>query len=660
MAVPATPGGRVIEKGSVFLFTFNRYVNFLLQTEGMPKRELRGGFRSFSIFLGSMISLIVFYTAFNGVFANLIQNSMVLCVLLTLCFLWYPAAHYSPKDRPSFIDCVLVILSLAVMFWTLFHQPRFEMRIPLVSEILLLDKIAGVILIILVLECCRRTAGMVVTAIACVAIWYAFAGPSFNSMFKHPGFNFDKFIDVLYLTTEGVFGSLVGMVASVLFGFISFGVFMASTGGDKYFMDIALSLAGKQPGGPAKVAVVASGLMGMISGSSVANIVTTGSVTIPLMKSIGYKPEEAGAVEACASSGGQIMPPVMGAGAFLMADYLGITIFNVACIAFLPAVLFYLGLWWFNDKVARKRGLKGMKEVPRVKDAIINSMHMWIPIFVLIAMCTMKFSPFYSAVVCTFFVFVFAMAKERSWRLLKNIFIILEGCAVSMVSIAGILAAAAIIVAIISQTGLMVKSTSIILAFARGTLFLTVIILLVISYFMGMGLPVTSCYVILASLGVSALVKCGVPAIGAHLMLFWSSMVAGITPPVCVAAFVAANVAKADAMKTGFQSLKMGSLFYLIPITFLKSDFLTGGFPVAVVIFAILCVSTYHYVAMIEGYMLHKLNLIERVASGFTFVGSFLSVLNIYSMHTRSTMLVISIIIFAVLQITQRKIFKFS
>ncbi|MDO4561516.1 MAG: TRAP transporter fused permease subunit [bacterium] len=647
-------------KGSVFLFSFKRYVNFLLQTEGMPKRKLEGGFRSLSIFLGSMISLIVFYTAFNGVFANLIQNSMVLCVLLALCFLWYPATHFSPKDRPSFIDCILVALSLAVMSWTLLHQPRFEMRIPLVSEILLLDKIAGVILILLVLECCRRTAGMVVTAITCVAIWYAFAGPSFDSMFKHPGFDFDKFIDVLYLTTEGVFGSLVGMVASVLFGFISFGVFMASTGGDKYFMNIALSLAGKQPGGPAKVAVIGSGLMGMISGSSVANIVTTGSVTIPLMKSIGYKPEEAGAVEACASSGGQIMPPVMGAGAFLMADYLGITIFDVASVSFLPAVLFYLGLWWFNDKIARKRGLKGMEEVPRVKEAIFNSMHMWIPILVLITMCMMKFSPFYSAVVCTLFVFVFAMFKEKSLRLLKSTFNILEGCAVSMVSIAGILAAAAVIVAIISQTGLMVKSTSIILAFAGGTLFFTVIILLVISYFMGMGLPVTSCYVILASLGVPALVKCGASDIGAHLMLFWSSMVAGITPPVCVAAFVAANVAKADAMKTGFQSLKMGSLFYLVPITFLKSDFLTGGFTTAVIIFAILCVSTYHYVAAIEGYMLQRLNLIERVASWVAFLCSFISVLNIHSLQARLAMLVLSVIIFVVLQITQRKIFKFG
>ncbi|MCR5334996.1 MAG: TRAP transporter fused permease subunit [Synergistes sp.] len=626
----------------------------------MPKRNLGGFWRKVSILLGSIITLVVFYTAFFGLFPNLVQNSSVLCTLFAICFLWYPATKNSNMEKPSILDIALVILSLLVMLWTLYSQPRFEMRIPFVSEILTLDKIAGLILVLLALECCRRTAGMVVTVITLVAIWYAFYGPSLDNMFKHPGFDFDKFIDVLYLTTEGLFGTLVGMVASVLYGFISFGVVMAATGGDKYFMDIALSLAGKQPGGPAKVAVVSSGLMGMISGSSVANIVTTGSVTIPLMKNLGYKPEEAGAVEACASSGGQIMPPIMGAGAFLMADYLGKTIFDIALIAFLPAVLFYLGLWWFNDKIARKRELKGLETVPRIRDAIINSVHMWVPIAILIAMCMMKFSPFYSAAMCTVFVFLFAMIKDRSLQLLKKLFQTMEACAVSMVSVAGILAAASIIVAVISQTGLMVKSTSIILSFSGGTMFMTVVILLIISYIMGMGLPVTSCYVILAALGVPALVKCGSSDIGAHMMLFWSSMVAGITPPVCVAAFVAANVAKADAMKTGFQSLKMGSLFYLVPITFLKSDFLTSGLVATFVIFAILAIATYQYVASVEGYMLYRLNLFERLISFICFLLAYVSVMNIFPMHTRGIMLAVALAIFVYMQLTQRKIFKFG
>lgn len=632
-----------------------RAIMVLLDSEGVSKRELSGFFRVCSMVIGAALTLLVFYTAFNGVFANLIQNSIVLCGLLALTFMWYPACKLSPKHRPSVIDITLSALALVVMIWTVYSQPRFEMRIPLVSDIFTFDKFAGVVLVCLVLEACRRTAGIIVTCIAGLAIWYAFAGPVFDSMLRHPGFDFDKFIDVLYLTTEGVFGSLVGMIASVLYGFISFGVLLQATGGDKYFMDIALSLAGKRAGGPAKVAVVGSCLMGMISGSSVANIVTTGSVTIPMMKNIGYKPEEAGAVEACASSGGQIMPPIMGAGAFLMADYLGVSFFTVASVSLAPAVLFYLGLWFFNDKIAKKRGLKGLDEVPSFFESIKNSVHMWVPIAVLIAMCMMKFSPFYSAAMCTIFVFVAAMLKERSTRLAKRIFHIMESCAISMTSIAGIIAAAAVIVAIISQTGLMIKSTSIILTLSGGKMVLTILILLAISYVMGMGLPVTSCYVILAALGVPALVKCGAPAIGAHLMLFWSSMVAGITPPVCVAAYVAANVAKADPMRTGFQSLKMGSLFYLVPLTFLYSNILTGHPLEIFAIFAALALGIYFYVVAIEGFMLIKINIVERLAALLIFLLLFASIFNGVSHPHRVAMIGTSLVMSAFMFLRQRR-----
>ena len=632
-----------------------RAIMALLDSEGVSKRELSGFFRVCSMTIGTLLTLLVFYTAFNGIFPNLIQNSIVLCGLLALTFMWYPACKFSPRNRPSVIDICLSALALLVMVWTVYSQPRFEMRIPLVSDILAFDKFAGVVLVCLSLEACRRTAGIIVTCIAGVAIWYSFAGRVFDSIFRHPGFDFDKFVDVLYLTTEGVFGSLVGMISTVLYAFISFGVLLQATGGDKYFMDIALSLAGKRPGGPAKVAVVGSCLMGMISGSSVANIVTTGSVTIPMMKNIGYKPEEAGAVEACASSGGQVMPPIMGAGAFLMADYLGVSFFTVASVSFAPALLFYLGLWFFNDKIARKRGLEGLAEVPSFWQSVKDSVHMWVPIGVLIAMCMMKFSPFYSAAMCTIFVLIAAMLKQRSTQLIRRVFAIMESCAISMTSIAGIIAAAAIIVAIISQTGLMIKSTSIILTLSGGSMVLTILILLAISYVMGMGLPVTSCYVILAALGVPALVKCGAPAIGAHLMLFWSSMVAGITPPVCVAAYVAANVAKADPMRTGFQSLKMGSLFYLVPITFLYSNILTGRPLEILAIFSVLALAVYFYVVAIEGFMLTKMNGFERLVALFIFLALFASIFNGIDIMHKAAMIGVSLVLTGFMFLKQRR-----
>jgi TRAP-type uncharacterized transport system fused permease subunit len=277
-----------------------------------------------------------------------------------------------------------------------------------------------------------------------------------------------------------------------------------------------------------------------------------------------------------------------------------------------------------------------MKEVPDLKGSIVRSLHLWIPILVLIALCCLKFSPFLSASACTLFILISTIVYERSLKLLKKIFLILEACALAMISIIGIMGCAAIIVGITNHTGLMIKSTSIILSLSSGNIIITALILLVVSYFMGMGLPVTSCYVILSALGVSALIKSGATPIGAHLMLFWSTMVAGITPPVCVSAFVAANVAEADAMKTGFASLKMGLMFFLIPITFLFSNILTGSIIEISTIFCILLLGIYHLVVAIEGVFLRKINIIYRLVSLIIFSLASASIYNAFEIKTRA------------------------
>lgn len=633
--------------------------NIIVQ-EVSSKRELTGITRRCAFIIGVTLTVLVFYTAFRGVFVPLIQNSIVLCFLLALTFLWYPATAKSPKNKPSVTDYILVVASLLVLFWTIYNQPRFEMRMPFVSEIQTIDKIVGLTLIILVLECCRRTVGIMVTSIGIVFILYGFLGSHMPGILQHPGFSFEKFIDILYLTTEGIFSSLVGMTATIIFGFISFGVFLQSTGGDKYFIDIALALAGKKSGGPAKVAVLGSSLMAMISGSSIANIVTTGSLTIPMMKSIGYKPEQAGAVEAVASSGGQIMPPIMGAGAFLMADALGVSFFDIAMVSFAPAVLFYCALWFFNDKIAKKRGLAGMSEVPELWSSIKNSFHMWIPIFVLIVMCIMKFTPFLAAAICTVLIYLMSYIKKTNKVSFKELFYIIEKCAISMTTIAGIIATASVIVAIINVTGLMIKSTSIILSLSGGNIVITILILLVISYIMGMGLPVTSCYIILAALGVPSLVKCGATPIGAHLMLFWSSMVAGITPPVCVAAYVAANVAGSDPMKTGLNSLKMGSMFYLLPLLFLFTNILTGSIYEIIALFAIALASIYFFVVGLEGYFLTKIKTFDRILSILIFFLLFMSTFNIVPISTKIVFIITAIIVSVIVYIRQQKSIKIS
>ena len=523
------------------------------------------------------------------------------------------------------------------------------MRMPYVSEVLLPDKIAGLVLVALVLESCRRTVGVIVTIIALFFIGYGFFGPYMPGVFVHPGLSLNKFVDAMYMTTNGLFGSLVSMCATIIFAFISFGVFLQGTGGEKYFIDMALALAGKRPGGPAKVAILGSGSMGMISGSTIANIVTTGALTIPLMKRLGFRPSQAGAIEAVASSGGQVMPPIMGVGAFLIADAVGISFVEVAIVSLAPAVLFYIALWFFIDKLAKRQRLTGLEEVPRFWPTAAKSIHMLVPIAVLIGMSILKFTPFYAAVVSTILIYLMAFLHKDNRVSFKKFFLILQKCSLAMTSIIGVVAAAAVIVSIIDITGLMIKFTSIILSFSGGNIVLIILILIVVSYVMGMGLPVTSCYIIISALGVPALIQAGTSDIGAHLMIFWFAMLAGITPPVCVSAYVAAKVAEADPMKTGLNALKMGSMFYIIPMLFLFSNILTGSFLEISVISIVVAISFYFLTSGLEGYIVEDLSVFERLVSLAVFSLLFVSTFTQVPMPTKIVMVVCGLAIGSVL-----------
>lgn len=288
------------------------------------RRELSGIPRKIAFAIGISITGITLYTAMRGVFLPMIQRGIHLCLLLALIFLWYPASKRSPKDRPSSLDWICSILSLLILFWTLFSHERFLTRIPYYSEVTKVDMVAGILLTLLVLEGGRRTLGWIITSIAGVFVIYAFAGAYMPAMLSHSGITLERFVDHIYLTSEGLFSSLTGLSATLLFAFISFGTFLQATNADKYFMDVCLAIAGKKPGGPAKVAILSSAAMGTISGSTMANVLTTGTLTIPLMKKTGYEPNEAGAIETVASAGGQIVPPIMGTGAFIMAETIGV------------------------------------------------------------------------------------------------------------------------------------------------------------------------------------------------------------------------------------------------------------------------------------------------------------------------------------------------
>ena len=402
------------------------------------KRTLTGFWRKVAFVLGAGLTILVFYTAFNGVFLPMIQIGIVMCTLLALAFLWIPGSKRSHMDKPDLIDIVLVVLCVVCLVWTLYSNERFIHRIPYVSKVYLMDKIVGTALLLMVLEAARRTVGGAICVIAGVIIAYGFFGPYMPAMLMHKGLSFSKFIETTYCTTEGLFGSLTSLCSAQLFAFVAFGSFLSATGADKLFMDLALAIAGKSAGGPAKVSVLSSGAMAMVSGSSVANVVTTGTLTIPMMKKTGFRAEVAGAVEAVASSGGQITPPVMGTVAFLIADNIGTTYFNVVKDSFLPAFMFYFTVWFFVDCMAKKLGMKGLpaEQLPPKGKSFMTALPLIIPILVLVYMLYAGFTAFLSGAICTILIVVVTMLRKETRLDFKRFMLALEATSVSMVSTA--------------------------------------------------------------------------------------------------------------------------------------------------------------------------------------------------------------------------------
>lgn len=603
------------------------------QETSSKRRTLSGIPRKIAFVIGFSLTGITLYTALRGLFLPIIQRSVHLCLLLALIFLWYPASKKSPKDRPSIMDWVCSILSLLVLIWTLLNHERFLTRIPYYSEVMKIDMAAGIVLVLLVLEGGRRTLGWTITSLAGLFIVYAFAGPYMPSMLAHRGLTIQRFADHMYLTAEGLFSSLTGLSATLLFAFISFGTFLQATNADKYFIDLCLAIAGKKPGGPAKVAILSSAAMGTISGSTIANVLTTGTLTIPLMIKTGYKPNEAGAIETAASAAGQIMPPIMGTGAFILAETVGVKYLDVVKVSFLPAIIFYMAIWSLVDIKAKKRNIRGLDDdsIPNLRNALWVALPLLTPILLLIVLLAMNFTPFLSATACTALIVVFGLLKKETRISFKKFILALEQCAIGMTSITGIIACAAIIVGMINITGLMMKTTSIILHLSGGYLALTILLVAAMAYLLGMGLPIATSYVILSTLGAPAMVELGAVPIAAHLMIFWFCQLATITPPVCMTAFAAAAIAEADPMKTGFTALKFGSPFYIVPILFIYSNILTGSLSQMIITSILAIIAIYFLACAAEGYFITDYSLLSRMISVVVFTLLYASTFKIFT-----------------------------
>lgn len=519
-------------------------------------------------FLGVALSLFQLYTAGLTALPAMVQRSVHLGAILALTFLLRPPFAKAKKDRLNVwlaLDLCLVALSMAVCFYIVYYlRDIFERQ----GDWLYEDYLVSVAGILLVMEACRRVIGLIMTGICAASILFALYGPYMPDMFAHKGYSLERIATTLWLTTEGVFGLPLAVAATFVFVFVLFGAFLESSGGGTFFIELAHALTGRFSGGPAKTSVIASGLLGSVSGSAVGNVVATGSFTIPMMKRVGYRPHVAGAIEAAASTGGQLMPPIMGAGAFLMAEFTNTSYLTIIKVAFIPAVMYYLTVLLFVHFEAKKYGLEGQpkESLPKVGAVVKEGLHFIIPLAILIYVLLQNYSPMMAGFVAVISTYLAAMLRKSTRMNFSKLLKALETGARNAIMVSVACAAAGIIVGMVSLTGMGLKFSSLVLDLSQGVVVLAILLIGLASLVLGMGLPVTASYIVLATLAGPALLDMGVPLLVTHMVVFWYSQDANVTPPVSLASFAGAGVAGASPMATAMVSWKLAKGLYIIPI----------------------------------------------------------------------------------------------
>jgi TRAP transporter 4TM/12TM fusion protein len=528
--------------------------------------------------LAVSMSLYHLVVAFIGAPEAFFFRGTHLLFALVLLFLLYPRFGRGVGKTPGVVDWLLVAASIVTIGYLWLNHKYLYDRFVFVDELHTADLVLGTAFILIVLEATRRAIGwaMPVTALLFVAyaLFVARVPPA-------------SVIEINYLTTEGIFGIPLSVSATYVILFILFGAFVERSGAGRMFMDFALSLTGHSVGGPAKVAVITSGLFGTISGSAVANVMTTGTFTIPMMMRLGYRPAFAGAVEAVASTGGQIMPPIMGAAAFVMAEFLGVSYLTVAVFALIPAALYYVAVFVAVHFEALRTGMKGLprEECPRLLPVLKERGHLFLPLVIIVAVLVAGYSAPFAALFGILSVVPVALLRRstRSEIDLKGIIDALDSGARGALSIAAACACAGIVIGAIAQTGLGLTFTSFVLAVAQESLVPALVLTMLAGIILGMGLPTTPAYIIQVALLVPALVKLGIVVQAAHLFVFYFAILSAITPPVALAVYAACGLSRSNLWETGWAAVKLGATGYIVPFMFAFSPalLLLGPWPEA-------------------------------------------------------------------------------
>lgn len=593
-------------------------------------RKLGKEIKYLVISIAVLWSLFQLYTAGFGVFPAMQQRSITLGFALVLIFFLFPSnfklikrlsiVNYVVEKTPKWFgvplfDWIFIILSVVVSGYIFIFFKDIAYRVGMPNQ---LDLILGALAILLVLEVTRRTVGVPLVILALIFVAYALFGPYIPGDLAHRGYSLTRIFEQMYITTEGIFGIPMSVMATFVFAFILFGAFLEVGGGSKAFIRLAYALTGSMVGGPAKTAVVGSAMLGTISGSSLANAATTGSFTIPLMKKVGFKPSFAAGVEAAASTGGQLMPPVMGAAIFIMIEFTGLSFVAIITAAIFPAILYFISVLMMVHFEAKRLNLKGTPKqyLPNVIPAFIGALPLLIPIITIVYLLISGVSPLKAAFYATLLLIASTYLSKETRLTPRKIIKALEMGAKNAMAVTAAIAACGIIAGVVTMTGLGINLAQFILNVANEQLLLTLFMTMIACLVLGMGLPTTATYIVLAPIAVPALMILEVPLIAAHLFVFYFGILTEVTPPVALTSYVTAGIAQSKGFETALKGFKISFAAFLVPFMFIYSDTLLLQQPFSMELIIALVTAVIGIISLasaLTGYLLKNMNILERL-----------------------------------------------
>jgi TRAP transporter 4TM/12TM fusion protein len=578
------------------------------------RRRLGGIHAKVLYFAGVLTALFHIWVNTVGIMPEIQRNAIHFAFILFMGFIIYPFNARLARKTLA-VDYALAILSVVTGVYLVLFEDALHARNEVPTQI---DLLFAAMAIVLMVEITRRAAGYIIPCLALVFLGYAlWFGRFMDGLWNFPGVTVERMLYRMYFAPDGIFGTIATISSTFVFLFVLFAAFLLKSGAGEFIIKLSVSVMGRMIGGPAKMAVFASGLMGSISGSAVANTVGTGSITIPLMKKVGFRPKFAGGVEAAASTGGQLMPPIMGAGAFIMSQWTQIPYLKIVGVAIIPAFLYFISVAFFVHLRAKKDGLKTLEkhEIPPIWPVIKEGWHFFIPIGVLMGLLIAGFTPTYAACAGIGAIVASSWINKTTRMGVGDVLDAMAAGAKNMVSTGVILLCSGIVIGVVLMVGAGIKFSIMISTISGGSLIVTIVLVALASLILGMGLPVTASYIVLAVLAAPSMEMLGCSLIAAHMLIFWYSQDANVTPPVCLAAYSAAGISGSKPLETGIESWKLAKGLYIIPLLFVYTPILFEGpiwqvFETAVFAAAgLFCTAV-----MFEGFHVIRLSWLLRIA----------------------------------------------